>query len=46
MKAYDWCSFKFDDKAFPDPESYLKTVKDKYNVKVCVWINPYICRPY
>ena len=43
MKAYDWCSFQFDDKAFPDPASYLRTVKDKYNVKVCVWINPYIC---
>ncbi|KAG7529886.1 hypothetical protein FFLO_05334 [Filobasidium floriforme] len=42
MKAYDWCSFQFDDKAFPDPASYLRTVKDKYNVKVCVWINPYI----
>jgi hypothetical protein len=43
MKAYDWCSFQFDDKSFPDPAGYLRTVKDKYNVKVCVWINPYIC---
>lgn len=44
MKAYDWCSFQFDDKTFPDPANYLRTVKDKYKVKVCVWINPYICR--
>jgi alpha-glucosidase (family GH31 glycosyl hydrolase) len=44
MKAYDWCSFQFDDKSFPDPAGYLRTVKDKYNVKVCVWINPYICQ--
>ena len=43
MKAYDWCSFQFDDKSFPDPAGYLRSVKDKYNVKVCVWINPYIC---
>ncbi|KAJ9114971.1 hypothetical protein QFC24_007087 [Naganishia onofrii] len=25
-----------------DPETYIKTVKEKYNVKVCVWINLYI----
>lgn len=42
MKRYDWCSFDFDREAFPDPESYIKTVKKRYNVKVCVWINPYI----
>ncbi|KAJ9114967.1 hypothetical protein QFC24_007083 [Naganishia onofrii] len=42
MKRYDWCSFEFDREAFPDPETYIKTVKEKYNVKVCVWINPYI----
>lgn len=43
MKAYDWCSFEFDKDAFPNPGEYLKTVKEKYDLKVCVWINPYIC---
>lgn len=42
MKRYDWCSFDFDREAFPDPETYIRTIKEKYNVKVCVWINPYI----
>jgi hypothetical protein len=36
------CSFSFDSEAFPDPASYIRTVKEKYNVKVCVWINSYI----
>lgn len=42
MRRYDWCSFSFDSEAFPDPASYIRSVKDKYNVKVCVWINSYI----
>lgn len=42
MKRYDWCSFSFDLESFPDPEKYLAEIKEKYNVKVCAWINPYI----
>ncbi|KAJ9092419.1 hypothetical protein QFC20_007374 [Naganishia adeliensis] len=42
MKRYDWCSFDFDREAFPDPESYIKTIKKRYNVKVCAWINSYV----
>jgi len=42
MKRYDWCSFSWDTEAFPDPKRYLSEIKQKYNVKVCAWINPYI----
>ncbi|KAL0572633.1 hypothetical protein V5O48_009336 [Marasmius crinis-equi] len=42
MKQYEWCSFTFDPDNFPDPRQYLADIKEKYGVKVCVWINPYI----
>ncbi|KAF7295119.1 Glycoside hydrolase family 31 protein [Mycena indigotica] len=42
MAAYEWCSFTFDPEFFPDPKAYLTEIKEKYNVKVCLWINPYI----
>ncbi|KAH7915998.1 glycoside hydrolase family 31 protein [Hygrophoropsis aurantiaca] len=42
MKQYEWCSFTFDPENFPDPKAYLSEIKQKYNVKICLWINPYI----
>ncbi|KAK7461359.1 hypothetical protein VKT23_008537 [Stygiomarasmius scandens] len=42
MKGYEWCSFTFDPDNFPDPAAYLQSIKEKYGVKICVWINPYI----
>ncbi|KAN0075215.1 glycoside hydrolase family 31 protein [Tylopilus felleus] len=42
MKQYEWCSFTFDPDNFPDPQAYLADIKRKFNVKICVWINPYI----
>ncbi|KAF4608780.1 hypothetical protein EYR40_001127 [Pleurotus pulmonarius] len=36
------CSFTFDPDNFPDPKAYLSEIKEKYGVKICVWINPYI----
>ncbi|TFK55276.1 alpha-glucosidase [Heliocybe sulcata] len=42
MKQYEWCSFTFDPDNFPDPKAYLSDIKEKYGVKICVWINPYI----
>ncbi|KAF8911944.1 glycosyl hydrolases family 31-domain-containing protein [Gymnopilus junonius] len=42
MKQYEWCSFTFDPDNFPDPKAYLAEIKEKYGVKVCLWINPYI----
>ncbi|KAG6828671.1 hypothetical protein H0H92_007086 [Tricholoma furcatifolium] len=42
MKQYEWCSFTFDPENFPDPKKYLAEIKEKYGVKICLWINPYI----
>jgi alpha-glucosidase (family GH31 glycosyl hydrolase) len=42
MKQYEWCSFTFDPDNFPNPKEYLTQIKQKFHVKVCVWINPYI----
>ena len=41
MKAFDWCSFEWDPKTFPDPIGMLRRLH-KRGLKVCVWINPYI----
>lgn len=43
MDAYEWCSFAWDEKAFPDPKSRLKKLKDE-GLHICVWINPYIAQ--
>lgn len=42
MKQYEWCSFTFDPDNFPDPKAYLSEIKQKYGVKICLWLNPYI----
>lgn len=42
MKQYEWCSFTFDPDHFPDPAKYLSGIKEKYGVKICLWINSYI----
>lgn len=31
------CSFTFDPDNFPDPAKYLSEIKNKYNVKICLW---------
>lgn len=41
MKEYEWCSFTFDERTFPDPEGLLRKLHER-GLKVCVWINPYI----
>lgn len=41
MKELTWCSFLWDERHFPDPAGMLRRIKDK-NIKICVWINPYI----
>ncbi|KAG8896033.1 hypothetical protein FRC01_012068, partial [Tulasnella sp. 417] len=37
MKQYEWCNFTFDPDMFPNPAEYLRTIKEKFGVKVCVW---------
>jgi alpha-glucosidase (family GH31 glycosyl hydrolase) len=41
------CDFTFDPDYFPDPAAYLKAIKEKYNVKICLW-SKFDCdpRPY
>jgi len=43
MKEYQWCDFEWDKDMFPEPEPMLKRLKDK-DLKICVWINPYIAQ--
>ena len=41
MKAYEWCSFEWDDETFPDPKGMLERYKAR-GLHICVWINSYI----
>lgn len=43
MKEFEWCNFKWDERAFPEPEAMLSRLKEK-GLKICVWINPYIAQ--
>lgn len=42
MKGFQWCDFKFDPDYFPDAKKMLSTLKSKFGIKICVWINSYI----
>jgi alpha-D-xyloside xylohydrolase len=41
MREFNWCDFEWDPRTFPDPEGMLARLHDK-DLRVCVWINPYI----
>ena len=43
MKAFQWCDFQWDPEMFPDPKAMLTRLKRR-NLKICVWINPYIAQ--
>jgi len=43
MKGFNWCDFVWDKETFPDPKGLLSRIKAK-NIKICVWINPYIAQ--
>ncbi len=43
MKEFHWSDLIWDNRVFPDPEGMLKRIHEK-NIKVCVWINPYIAQ--
>ncbi|KAK5958344.1 31 glycoside hydrolase [Knufia fluminis] len=44
MKSYQWCDFTFDDAMFPNPKSYLSTLKNERNLRLSIWLNPYIAQ--
>jgi len=41
MREFNWCDFEWDPRVFPDPDGMLSRLHDK-DLRVCVWINPYI----
>jgi len=41
MREFNWCDFEWDPRVFPDPEGMLARLHDR-DLRVCVWINPYI----
>lgn len=41
MKEFEWCSFEWDKRMFPDPKGFISRLKEK-GLRVCVWINPYV----
>ena len=41
MREFNWSDFEWDPRVFPDPVGMLQRLHDR-DLKVCVWINPYI----
>ncbi len=41
MREFDWCSFEWDARVFPDPAGLLRRLHAR-GLKISVWINPYI----
>ncbi|GAB6903934.1 alpha-xylosidase [Kineosporia succinea] len=43
MREFSWTDFTWDPRVFPDPVGMLSRLREK-DVRVCVWINPYIAQ--
>lgn len=43
MRQFHWVDFVWDPATFPDPEGMLRRLHER-DLKVCVWINPYIAQ--
>ena len=43
MREFHWCDFEWDTRVFPDPRAMLERLHAR-DLKVCVWINPYIAQ--
>lgn len=41
MREFHWTDFTWDSRMFRDPVGLIRMLKSK-NIKVCLWINPYI----
>ncbi|MEJ3404287.1 alpha-xylosidase [Rathayibacter sp. YIM 133350] len=41
MREFNWCDFEWDSRVFPDSEGMLARLHGK-DLRICVWINPYI----
>lgn len=42
MRENEWCNFTWDENMFDDAPGMLARLKEQKNLKICVWINPYI----
>jgi len=43
MREFNWCDFEWDSRVFPDPDGMLHRLHQR-DLRVCVWINPYIAQ--
>ncbi len=43
MREFNWCDFAWDPRVFPDPDGMLARLHER-ELRVCVWINPYIAQ--
>ncbi|MFD1715414.1 alpha-xylosidase [Amnibacterium flavum] len=43
MREFNWCDFEWDPRVFPDPDGMLARLHER-DLRVCVWINPYIAQ--
>jgi len=43
MREFQWCDFQWDRDQFPDPEGFLRRLKER-GLRICVWLNPYIAQ--
>lgn len=44
MRELSWTDLEWDARVFPDPEGMLKRLHEERDLRVCVWINPYIAQ--
>jgi alpha-D-xyloside xylohydrolase len=44
MREFSWTDLEWDTRVFPDPEGMLTRLHDERELRVSVWINPYIAQ--
>ena len=44
MREFHWTDLEWDARTFPDPEGMLTRLHEDKDLRVCVWINPYIAQ--
>jgi alpha-D-xyloside xylohydrolase len=44
MREFNWTDLEWDARTFPDPEGMLTRLHEDKDLRVCVWINPYIAQ--
>lgn len=43
MREFQWCSFEWDRRGFPDPQGMLARLRER-GLKISLWINPYVAQ--